>query len=343
MVDLAVVMISRNQEWNVARLIESVLKETSSVPTREIVLADSASTDNTTQIASNYPIDVLRLRPEQRLSAAAGRYVGYRHTTGRLVLFLDGDMELYPGWLEKALRLIRTNPEVAVVTGQTIDLPKKAGPEDKPPPAEKKRETYSEVRQGGGAALYRRSALEEVGTFNPYLYSEEEPELCVRIRHGAGYKAVRLHYPIAYHYTDPEGKLSTIVGRWRRNLYMGAGQNLHYHLGNNTFWPYVKERGYGCLPLGGLLAGLISLLWSLKTGRRAWFGLWLAALFGAVLASAYRKRSLYRALSGMLERAFYADGTIRGFLLEAPDPDSYPAKVDVIKSAGAGSFETRTD
>src|SRR5205814_10040498 len=42
----------------------------------------------------------------------------------------------------------------------------------------------------GGAALYRRSVLEHVGTFNPYLFSDEEPELYIRIRH-AGYQVLQ--------------------------------------------------------------------------------------------------------------------------------------------------------
>jgi glycosyltransferase involved in cell wall biosynthesis len=329
--DLAVVLISRNQEWNIARLIESVLNGTSCVPSREIALVDSASTDRTTDIARGYPINILRLRPEQHLTPAAGRYVGYKHTTGDLVLFLDGDMELYPGWLEKALRFIRSSPDVAVVTGQIIDLPKTAGPDDKPPLAKTDIDAASEVRQGGGAAMHRRSVLEEVGPFNPYLYSEEEPELGVRIRH-AGYRVLRLHYPIAYHYSDPSGALSTLVGRWRRNLFLGGGQAIRYHLGSEVFWPYFKERGYGCLPILGLMAGLISFLGSFKSGQWVWFSLWLLMLAGVIVGYIYRKRSLYWAVYGLLERTFFADGTVRGFVLKPLNPDSYPGRLDVIKS-----------
>jgi glycosyltransferase involved in cell wall biosynthesis len=91
MTELSVVLISKNQEWNIARLVESVLKETDRLPAREIVLVDSASTDRTIEIAAQYPISVLRLCPKQRLTAAAGRYVGTKQTRGGLVLFLDGD------------------------------------------------------------------------------------------------------------------------------------------------------------------------------------------------------------------------------------------------------------
>lgn len=332
MSDLAVVLISRNQEWNIARLIESVLSETLSIPATEIVLVDSASTDRTIDIAGHYPINILRLRPDQRLTPAAGRYVGYKNTTGELVLFLDGDMELFPGWLEKALRFCRNNLDVAVVTGQIVDLPKTAGADDKPPMANMDVDTFSEVRQGGGAALYKRLVLDEIGPFNPYLHSEEEPELCVRIRH-AGYRVIRFQYPIAYHYSDPQGALSTLVGRWRRNLYLGAGQVIRYHLGSKTFWLYFKERGYGCAPILGLTVGLVSFLASVRSRQWIWFSLWLLALAGIIVRDVFRKRSLYRTAFSLLMRTFVIDGTVRGFLLKPLDPDNYPGRLDEIKPA----------
>src|SRR3954447_26315916 len=99
MIQLSVVFITRNQAWNVRRLVESVLSQASPFLSIEIVLIDSASTDETVEIACEYPITVISLDADQRLTAAAGRHVGYQHVTGRFILFLDGDMELYPGWL----------------------------------------------------------------------------------------------------------------------------------------------------------------------------------------------------------------------------------------------------
>ncbi len=330
MTKLTVVMISKNQAWNTARQIESVLKETSCVSSKEIVLVDSASTDETTDIARNYPITVLRLQPTQHLTPAAGRYIGAKYTMGEMVLFLDGDMELYPGWLEKALQFIQDKPDVAVITGQLIDLPTASEPDDKPPLVNPDVYEATEIPYGGGAALYRRSVLDEVGSFNPYLHSDEEPDLCIRIRH-AGYRIIQLHYPIAYHYSDPQDMLSTQIGRWRRKLFLGSGQNIRYHLGDGLCWPYVKERGFGLFPLLGLVAGLINLLWSLKSSQWGWFGLWASLLVLLIGVDAYRKRSLYQVAFSLLLRLLIADGTIRGFLLRPLAPDCYPDSFEVIK------------
>lgn len=332
MIELSVILISKDQDWNVKRLIESVLAEIEGLPSREVVLVDSASTDGTVEAATSYPISVLCLPAEQRRTPAAGRYVGYRHTTGRLILFLDGDMELRPGWLEKAMRVLQDRPDIAAITGQVIDLPKAAGPEDKPPMASEDIETFTEVPYAGGAFLYRRSVLEQAGTFNPFLYSDEEPELCFRIRH-AGYRIVRHQHPIAYHYTDPVISLSTKVARWQRNLYLGAGQAIRYHLGDRILWPYVRNRGYGLIPALGLLAGAVSIVWSILTGQRKWFCLW-GMLVGLVAAGdLVRRRNPYQTAVSLLERLFIADGTVRGLLLKPVDPNSYPIKANVVKQA----------
>src|SRR6058998_1435099 len=90
---LSVVLITRNQTENVDRLIASVIGETATMESPEVVLVDSASRDDTVERASRHPIKVLRLSESQVLTAAAGRYVGFHATHGAFVLFLDGDME----------------------------------------------------------------------------------------------------------------------------------------------------------------------------------------------------------------------------------------------------------
>jgi glycosyltransferase involved in cell wall biosynthesis len=330
MTDLSVVLISRNQEWNIARLIQSVLDGTSCATSREIVLVDSSSTDRTVDIARGYPITVLCLKADQRLTSHAGRYVGYRNTSGKFVLFLDGDMELCSGWMEKALTVVRSRPDVAVVAGPWIDLPKTTRPDDKVDMNQFRQEwTDEEVSMVGGAAMYRRSTLEQVGPFNPWLYSDGEPELCVRIRH-AGYRILRIGHPIAYHYSDPDRVISTAVRRRDRKLYLGNGQGIRYHLGSDLFWPYLRERGYGCLPALGLAVGGASFVISAATGQWLWFGGWFLLLFLVLLADAIRKRSLYQTLYSLINRLFVVEGTTRGFLLRPLDPAAYPARFDVV-------------
>jgi glycosyltransferase involved in cell wall biosynthesis len=330
MSELSVVLISKDQEWNIARLIESVLRETVSIPATEIVLVDSASTDQTTEIASRYPISVLKLRPDQRLSAAAGRHVGSQYTSGDLVLFLDGDMELCEGWLALAIALMRTRPDAAVICGQVIDRPKseRAPAFRMPEPGEI---AAVEVRQGGGASLYRRAVLEQVGTFNPYLYSDEEPSLCLRIRY-AGYRVLRLLCPIAFHYTDPAVDALTFQAKRRGHIWLGYGQNIRYFFGSPLLLPYIRERGWAFAPAVMLSIGIIAAVAWVLTGQWRWLVLWGSGVIILALGITIQKRSLKRALLILLRRLLILDGTVRGFFLKPYDPSGHPGGYVLIRS-----------
>jgi glycosyltransferase involved in cell wall biosynthesis len=346
MIELSIVLISKNQAWNIGRLIESVLQATSSIASREIILVDSASTDETAELAGRYPISVLRLRPGP-LTPAAGRYVGYKRTRGEFVLFLDGDMELLPGWLENALPAMRGTPQAAVMmSSRVIDLLPPSAGEKTPPPERVRISPPKEVARAafvaGGAALYRRSVLEEVGTFNPHLKSDEEPELCLRIRH-AGYRVLLVDYPIVRHYSIAQETISGLLGRRRRKFLMGAGQCVRYHMGSELLWPYIKERGMRSLTSALWLAvGLGACLWSLITRDFIWMGLWILLLAPLIAAAAWRKGSLRRGFLSIFHRVLMAEGLVRGLLLKPLPPESYSKNVEIVRGFGFEAYTPRT-
>jgi len=346
MIELSIVLISKNQAWNIARLIESVLRATAPVATREIILVDSASTDETAELAGSYPITVLRLRPGP-LTPAAGRYIGYKRTQGEFVLFLDGDMELLEGWLEDALRAMRGAPQAGVMMScQVIDLLPPAAGEKTPPPEIMRTSAPREVSYAsfvaGGAALYRRSVLEQVGTFNPHLKSDEEPELCLRIRH-AGYRVLLLDYPIVRHYSVAQETLAGLWGRRRRKFLMGVGQCVRYHMRSKLLWPYIRERGMWSLTAAlWLTAGLAAFLSSLITRNFIWVGLWTLSLVPLIAGAARRKRSLRRGLLSLFHRLLMVEGLFRGLLMKPLPPESYPQNAELLQDFGFEEHIPRT-
>ena len=62
MTELSVVLTTKNQAWNATRLIESVLEAISRLSSTEVTLVDSASADETVELARCYPVSILRLR-----------------------------------------------------------------------------------------------------------------------------------------------------------------------------------------------------------------------------------------------------------------------------------------
>lgn len=329
--NLDVVIITKNQSWNVGRLVESVLDELTSIPEATVMLVDSASTDDTVDIACQFPIRVIRLSKRQRLTAAAGRQAGITQTSADIVLFLDGDMELYPGWISSAMAVFRDEPDVAVISGEVIDQPRNViGRSNCRSLTRLHPVGYDDVPHGGGAAAYRRSVLKQVGSFNPFLFSDEEPELCLRIRK-SGYRIVKLRMPIANHFSDPAGAISTLFGRRSRNLYLGPGQALRLHARTPLLAAYARERGFGLLPGLGIGVGVVSMSLTAFNRDPRWLLGWTAGIVAMLGLDSMRKGSLSRALFSMVQRILFAEGTIRGFAMRPNDPSKFPYMIEVIK------------
>src|SRR6476620_4956326 len=117
MPELSVIIIGRNEAARIESCLRSVFASLAGYDDYEIIYVDSASEDQTIEIASRFPIRILQLRRNWKLSAAAGRFVGYRHSTGRYLLFVDGDTVLYKRWLLQAVEFLKTNPTIGGVAG----------------------------------------------------------------------------------------------------------------------------------------------------------------------------------------------------------------------------------
>jgi glycosyltransferase involved in cell wall biosynthesis len=220
---LSVVIVARNEERNIVRCIESVLANTQVIPETEILLADSASTDRTVEIASRYPINIISLKPEWPLSPSAGRFSGVNNVSGEYVLIIDGDMELLEGWIEKALEFMRANPNVASVMGKHFDM----WGTSEGLMGDVRRNSWlgdkaCKVKFVFGSSLFRRDLLLAVGNFHPFLHAEEEAEVSYRLTQ-KGYELYFLPYDSICHYSIPRKSFQETMRRIRNNLYRGMG------------------------------------------------------------------------------------------------------------------------
>ncbi|MBN1449860.1 MAG: glycosyltransferase [Anaerolineales bacterium] len=331
---LSVVIITRNEEKHIARAIESVLATVENWPAVEIVLVDSASTDNTVSIASSYPISIIRLRPEWFLSASAGRYIGMKNTCGDLLMYLDGDMELIKGWLEQAVPILLNDQKLAGIAGYRRDIYIQDGRTIN----ERDEGCVSsqhpvEVQHFGGAALYRRSALEQVGGFNPHIISDEEPELCMRLRY-AGYKLICIPLLMCKNYTLPIRSWHYFIHRLQTNLWLGHGQVPRYHLRTGMLRMVIRERGsfVAIIYLAGLMISLVVILLALLCGNFLFLGIWLSAVVVFLLAYWVRKGSLEEMLRSIVHQSCVVYGTVRGFMIRPRPFEDYPTDVEVIQT-----------
>ena len=230
--ELSVVVIARNEEHVIGRCLASVVQ---SVAGREaeILFVDSASTDRTVEVAQQYPVSIVRLDPQLPLSPGAGRWLGTRLTHGEYVCFIDGDMIVIEGWLTQALALL-SNKRIGAVGGRLFwILPGEdlhLGHRDDFP--------LGEVPGLGGAGVYRRRALQECGSFNPFLRGEEERELAYRLTSG-GYTVMRVESPMAYHLNKPRSVQENVE---RAIYFRGVGQIMRHYVLRTIFWDLFKEQ-----------------------------------------------------------------------------------------------------
>jgi glycosyltransferase involved in cell wall biosynthesis len=83
------------------RTLASLEKLDPGTPSFEVIVIDDASPDETPAFLAAYagPLALRRVRQERNIGRAAARNAGLRIASGELVIFLDDDMEVVPGFV----------------------------------------------------------------------------------------------------------------------------------------------------------------------------------------------------------------------------------------------------
>ncbi len=322
---MVAIVIGRNEGERLPRSLHSAARDSASV-----VYVDSGSTDASVAVAGRQGAEVVALDPAIPFSAARARNEGFRYLrdNGReaeFIQFLDGDCELINGWCRAALETFVEHRDAAVVCGLLKERFPEVSVYNRLCDMEWNA-AVGEVDGSGGIFIIRRKAFEEVGGFNASMIAGEEPELCVRLRR-AGWKVLRIDYPMAWHDAD----IGTFGQWWRRNVRNGhayaEGYSLH---GRGPTRHWAKEHRSNwiwglALPVAAtalapptygfstILLGLYSLqVWRIAYCRRKSFGdslrdAWLYGLF--VMIGKF---------PNMIGQSRYWFGRLRGVLRRKP-------------------------
>lgn len=194
-VDVSVVVIGRNEGARLLRCLASVQAAHWRELRHELIYVDSGSQDDSALQARAAGATVLVL-DDASPCAAKGRNRGWRHATGRFILFLDGDTELHPDFVSRARRAI-DSPQVCAVWGHR----RESAPEQSLLTRVLDLDWVYPVGRTlyfGGDVLVRREALASVDGFDPCLKAGEEPELCARLR-GRGWHIEHIDAPMTTH------------------------------------------------------------------------------------------------------------------------------------------------
>lgn len=215
----SIVIIGLNEGEKLGRALTGALAAASVLDEEaEVVYSDAGSTDGSVELAESRGATVVT-SPGGRLSAAEARNAGWRAAKGSWVQFVDGDMGLDSMWLPSILSSLASD-ELGAIGGQLTERNLRGSVWNLVFGLDWANESSDQALLGG-AALWRREALEALAGFDERLRVGEDPELCLRARE-AGWTVRRVAIPMVDHDLD----LDNFVAYWRRARGVGASRAL---------------------------------------------------------------------------------------------------------------------
>ena len=221
----------------------------------DITVVDDGSADNSADVAASFP--QVRVIRQANAGVSAARNNGIKATTGEFIIFFDADDRMLPGAIETSIREMLARPTCAMVYGFSRPIDQQG----RPLPPEFRRQdhaSFATLLAGDslvppGAAVFRRSAIERVGGFNPALALCEDHEFYLRLAR---------EFPIHCH--------NQLVVEWRQHDHNASRASPTRTL-EAILWTINSQRDW--------IHGKPELLRAAREGRRRWrevFGPWLA-------------------------------------------------------------------
>jgi glycosyltransferase involved in cell wall biosynthesis len=173
----------------------------------EVVLVDDGSTDDTISWlqANAASLPHVRLIRQEHGGPAAGRNRGVQHARGDVILFIDSDLVVTPGFLQAHARQLqrhwqRSGNRLCFTYGAVINTANFEEPTSEP---HKLRDLSWAYFATGNVAIDRQ-VLERSGLFDPAfrLYGWEDLELGERLRR-MGVVLLRCPEAVGYHWHPP--------------------------------------------------------------------------------------------------------------------------------------------
>lgn len=252
---LSFIVIGQNQQRTIKGCISSIFKtaETLQLKNYEVIYIDSRSSDQTVQIIkSSFHQRVKMYSLNKRMNAAIARNVGAKVANGDTYFFIDGDMELYPDFLENVFSEER-GLKYDVVSGKLMEYEYDENWNRIGIVNDRYNVIETEVRQDlGGVFVIRSEVFKAVGGFNEYWKSEEDFDLALRLAQ-RGIYLLRLSKYIAVHHTIDYYRFTRLLARIRNGQIFYHGlicrKNLFNKYGIKMIFDNQKFTFFLCLTI----------------------------------------------------------------------------------------------
>ncbi len=332
---IAVGIKALNEAAHIDAALETVRAALDRVGGGAIVLADCGSTDGTVERAAQHSgVRIVQLADLAQRSCAVAAQMAFQSVDADYFYLLDGDMELHPDFIVSALAFLEEHPGYAAAGGGMRELNMGSIEYQLRARNDRTKGTaiIGDVDRLDGGALYRVSAIREVGHFaDRNLHSYEEFELASRLR-VAGWRLARIDAPAVAHHGHTTGGYRLLWRRLRSGYASGAGEVIRAAWGK-PHWRWIV-RGFAPLHFS-----IVVYLWWLAALVAAVSGRWLvlaAILLLPILFLGVRRRSLRMGVYSMAGWNVTAIGLLLG-LLRRRRPVELPVPVRDLTAAPSRS------
>jgi len=237
----------------------------------QVILVDNGSSDGSQSFVREHYPEVHLVALERNLGLTGGNNVGFEAASGEILISLNNDTEAHPRFVETLVEALTQHPEAGMAAAKmllydrrdhihsagdgygTDGIPFNRGVWQRD---EGQFDEPGWIFGGcGGAVAYRRTMLDDIGTFDEsfFMYCEDV-DLNWRAQL-AGWRCWYTPQAVVYH------KLSAT----------GGGPIASYYTGRNTLWVIAKN--YPTPLLRRYRSGILRAQWAVtRDALRAWRG-----------------------------------------------------------------------
>ena len=195
----------------------------------EILVVDNASTDSSAELVREHYPHMRLIRNQDNLGFAAGNNRGLRIATGDVLVLLNQDTVVHPGWLQALVHAFEVDPQCGIAgakalypdgriqhAGGYVDARGEAAHFGYREPDNGQFDERREVDFVTGAALaISRAALQEIGELDEgfHLAYYEDVDWCYRARE-AGYRVLYTPAAVLVHKERSAGSANSHEGMY---------------------------------------------------------------------------------------------------------------------------------
>jgi len=242
---VSLVVCGRNCEDTLPNCLKSI--ENLSYKNFELIFVDGKSVDRSVEIAKRFEALVVS---DSGNGLGYARHIGVEKSSGEFIGFIDSDIVAKPQWIQVMLAALNdpviAGAEDSYECGNPHFLPARLECFSWKLFAKRRRKVKFQRAIGTANSMWRRSALIQVGNFDPaFRHTAEDVDISYRLRM-AGFKLVKLYDPISYHFWR-----TTWKDLWSQYFWYGYGarQLREKHKDLKFPWRIWLVMPYSCIKM----------------------------------------------------------------------------------------------